>query len=33
MNPLDQKGIAPEDQFRSWSELNVVPFDKLHDAA
>jgi hypothetical protein len=29
MNPLDQKGIAVEDQFRSWSELNVVPYDKL----
>ena len=29
MNPLDQKGIAVEDQFRSWSELNVAPYDKL----
>jgi hypothetical protein len=29
MNPLEQKGIPVEDQFRSWSELNVVPFDKL----
>jgi hypothetical protein len=29
MNPLDEKGIAVEDQFRSWSELNVAPYDKL----
>jgi hypothetical protein len=29
MNPLEQKGIAVEDQFRSWSELNVAPYDKL----
>ena len=29
MNPLDEKGIAVEDQFRSWSELNVDPYDKL----
>jgi len=29
MNPLEQPGIAVEDQFRSWSELNVEPFDKL----
>ena len=29
MNPLDQKGIPVEDQFRSWSELNVDPYDKL----
>ena len=29
MNPLDQKGIAVEDQFRNWSELNVAPYDKL----
>jgi hypothetical protein len=29
MNPLEQKGIAPEDQLRNWSELNVEPFDKL----
>ena len=29
MNPLDQKGIAVEDQLRSWSELNVEPYDKL----
>ena len=28
MNPLDQKGMALEDQLRSWSELNVEPFDK-----
>ena len=29
MNPLEEKGIAVEDQFRSWSELNVAPYDKL----
>jgi hypothetical protein len=29
MNPLDQPGMAVEDQFRSWSETNVEPFDKL----
>jgi hypothetical protein len=29
MNPLDEKGLAPEKQLRSWSELNVEPFDKL----
>ena len=29
MNPLENKGIPVEDQFRSWSELNVEPFDKL----
>jgi hypothetical protein len=29
MNPLEEKGIALEDQFRSWSELNVTPYDKL----
>jgi hypothetical protein len=29
MNPLDEKGLAVEDQFRSWSELNVIPYDKL----
>jgi hypothetical protein len=29
MNPLEHKGIAVEDQFRSWSELNVAPYDKL----
>ncbi len=28
MNPLDQPGIAVEDQFRNRSELNVEPFDK-----
>jgi hypothetical protein len=28
MNPLEHKGIAVEDQFRNWSELNVEPFDK-----
>jgi hypothetical protein len=27
-NPLDQKGIPVPDQFRSWSELNVEPYDK-----
>jgi hypothetical protein len=29
MNPLDQKGIPVEEQIRSWSELNVEPYDKL----
>jgi hypothetical protein len=28
MNPLDQKGIPVEDQLRSWTELNVEPYDK-----
>jgi hypothetical protein len=28
-NPLDEKGIAVEDQFRSWSELNVEPYAKF----
>jgi hypothetical protein len=28
MNPLEQKGMPLDDQFRSWSELNVVPYDK-----
>ncbi len=28
MNPLEQRGIPVEEQFRSWSELNVEPFDK-----
>jgi hypothetical protein len=27
-NPLDQKGIPVENQFRSWSEQNVEPYDK-----
>jgi hypothetical protein len=27
-NPLEQKGIPVEDQFRNWSELNVEPYDK-----
>ena len=29
MNPLEQPGIALEDQLRNWSELNVEPYDKL----
>jgi hypothetical protein len=29
MNPLEQPGIAVEDQLRNWSELNVEPYDKL----
>jgi hypothetical protein len=29
MNPLDQPGMPVEDQFRSWSEMNVEPFDKF----
>jgi hypothetical protein len=28
VNPLEQKGIPVEDQFRNWSELNVEPYDK-----
>jgi hypothetical protein len=28
MNPLDQKGMPVEDQLRSWSDLNVEPYDK-----
>src|SRR3546814_19670391 len=28
MNPLEQRGMAVEEQLRSWSELNVEPFDK-----
>jgi hypothetical protein len=28
MNPLEQRGIPVEDQFRPWSELNVTPYDK-----
>jgi hypothetical protein len=28
MNPLEQKGIPVEEQFRNWSELNVEPYDK-----
>ena len=27
-NPLEQKGIAIDDQLRNWSELNVEPYDK-----
>src|SRR3954471_3602806 len=29
-NPLEETGLAVEDQFRNWSELNVTPYDK-HD--
>src|SRR3546814_17162157 len=28
MNPLEQRGMAVEEQLRSWSELNLEPFDK-----
>ena len=28
MNPLDQRGMPIEEQFRNWSELNVTPYDK-----
>lgn len=28
LNPWGERGIPLEDQFRSWSELNVEPFDK-----
>ena len=27
-NPLEQAGIPVEEQFRNWSELNVMPYDK-----
>ena len=27
-NPLKEKGIPIEKQFRNWSELNVQPYDK-----
>jgi hypothetical protein len=27
-NPLEEKGIPMEKQLRSWSELNVTPYDK-----
>jgi hypothetical protein len=27
-NPLEQKGVPVDEQFRNWSELNVTPFDK-----
>jgi hypothetical protein len=27
-NPLDEQGLALEDQFRNWNDLNVEPFDK-----
>lgn len=27
-NPLEQEGIALDDQVRNWSELNVEPYDK-----
>ncbi len=27
-NPLDEKGIPVEEQYRNWSELNVEPYDK-----
>jgi hypothetical protein len=29
-NPLEQPGIAVQDQFKNWSELNPEPYDK-HD--
>jgi hypothetical protein len=29
MNPLEEKGLPVEEQFRNWAELNVEPFDKL----
>jgi hypothetical protein len=28
MNPLEERGIPLEEQFRNWSELNIEPFDK-----
>jgi hypothetical protein len=29
MNPLEETGMPVEEQFRSWSELNVEPYDKV----
>jgi hypothetical protein len=28
LNPLEEKGIPVDQQFRNWSELNVQPYDK-----
>jgi len=28
MNPLEQRGMAIDDQFRSWTDLMVDPYDK-----
>ena len=28
MNPLEEKGIPVEDQYRSWSDLNAEPYEK-----
>ena len=28
-DPLAEKGIPVEDQFRSWAEINPEPYDKL----
>jgi hypothetical protein len=28
LNPLEEKGIPIDDQFRNWSELNTQPYDK-----
>jgi hypothetical protein len=30
LNPLDQPGMPIEDQFRSWSEMAVEPYDKTN---
>ena len=27
-NPLEEKGVPLDDQVRTWSELNVTPYDK-----
>ncbi|MGH8978223.1 MAG: hypothetical protein ACRDV7_09135 [Acidimicrobiia bacterium] len=27
-NPLEQRGLPLEEQFRSWNDLNVKPYDK-----
>jgi hypothetical protein len=27
-NPLNERGIPLERQFRNWSELNMTPYDK-----
>jgi hypothetical protein len=28
LNPLTEAGIPVEEQFRDWSELNVLPYEK-----
>ena len=28
LNPLQERGMPPEDQLRNWNELNTQPYDK-----